>query len=122
MKTYIWADTAYVSQDFFVVSADNIIIARLKLAYEIEELEKAFMEQAAREDQASYRTLMRSKFKGWIMYINQASVGLYLVHVVPGGKASPNQTVVDEAKQLGPKYWDFLHNLTLFALVSVKAS
>ena len=58
----------------------------------------------------------------WIMYINQASVGSYLVHVVPGGKASPNQTVVDEAKQLGPKYWDFLHNLTLFALVSVKAS
>ena len=56
------------------------------------------------------------------MYINQASVGLYLVHVVPGGKASPNQTVVDEAKQLGPKYWDFLHNLTLFALVSVEAS
>ena len=56
------------------------------------------------------------------MYINQASVGLYLVHVVPGGKASPNQTVLDEAKQLGPKYWDFLHNLTLFALVSVKAS
>ena len=29
------------------------------------------MEKAAREDQASYRTLMRSKFKGWIMYINQ---------------------------------------------------
>ena len=71
MKTYIWADTAYVSQDFFVVSADNIIMARLKLAHEIEELEKAFMEQAAREDQASYRTLMRSKFKGWVMYINQ---------------------------------------------------
>ena len=44
------------------------------------------------------------------------------MHVVPGGKASPNQTVVDEAKQLGPKYWDFLHNLTRFALVSVKAS
>ena len=71
MKTYIWADTAYVSQDFFVVSADNIIMARLKLAKEIEDLEKAYMEQAAREDQASYRTLMRSKFKGWIMYINQ---------------------------------------------------
>jgi hypothetical protein len=29
------------------------------------------MEQAAREDQASYRALMRTKFKGWIMYINQ---------------------------------------------------
>jgi hypothetical protein len=71
MKTYIWADTAYVAQDFFVVSADNIIMARLKLAREIEELEKAFMEQAAREDQASYRSLMRSKFKGWIMYVNQ---------------------------------------------------
>jgi hypothetical protein len=71
MKTYIWADTAYVLQDFFVVSADNIIMARLKLAREIEELEKAFMEQSAREDQASYRSLMRTKFKGWIMYINQ---------------------------------------------------
>ena len=71
MKTYIWADTAYVAQDFFVVSADNIIMARLKLAREIEELEKAMMEQAAREDQASYRSLMRTKFKGWIMYINQ---------------------------------------------------
>ena len=46
MKTYIWADTAYVSQDFFVVSADNIIMARLKLAKEIEDLEKAYMEQA----------------------------------------------------------------------------
>ena len=56
------------------------------------------------------------------MYINQASVGLYLVHVVPGGKASQNQTVVNEAKQLQTKYWDFLHNLTLFALVSVKTS
>jgi uncharacterized membrane protein len=56
MKTYIWADTAYVAQDFFVVSADNIIVARLKLAREIE---------------ASYRSLMRTKFKGWIMYINQ---------------------------------------------------
>jgi hypothetical protein len=71
MKTYVWADTAYVSQDFFVVTAENIIMARLKLAREIEELEKAFMEQAAREDQASYRSLMRTKFKGWIMYINQ---------------------------------------------------
>jgi hypothetical protein len=71
MKTYIWADTAYVAQDFFVVSADNVIMARLRLAREIEELEKAFMEQAAREDQASYRSLMRSKFKGWIMYVNQ---------------------------------------------------
>ena len=71
MKTYIWADTAYVSHDFFIVSADNIIMARLKLAREIEDLEKAFMDQAAREDQASYRALMRSKFKGWIMYINQ---------------------------------------------------
>ena len=71
MKTYIWADTAYVAQDFFVVSADNIIMARLKLAREIEELEKAFMEQSAREDRASYRSLMRIKFKGWIMYINQ---------------------------------------------------
>ena len=29
------------------------------------------MEQAAREDQASYRSLMRSKFKGLIMYVNQ---------------------------------------------------
>jgi prophage DNA circulation protein len=71
MKTYIWADTAYVSQDFFVVNADNIIMARLILAREIEQLEKAFMDQAAREDQASYRALMRTKFKGWIMYINQ---------------------------------------------------
>lgn len=71
MKTYIWADTDYVAQDFFVVSADNIIMARLTLAREIEQLEKAFMEQAAREDQASYRSLMRSKFKGWIMYVNQ---------------------------------------------------
>jgi hypothetical protein len=71
MKTYVWADTAYVSQDFFVVTAENIIMARLKLAREIEELEKAFKEQAAREDQASYRSLMRTKFKGWIMYINQ---------------------------------------------------
>jgi hypothetical protein len=71
MKTYVWADTAYVAQDFFVVTAENIIMARLKLAREIEELEKAFMEQAAREDQASYRALMRTKFQGWIMYINQ---------------------------------------------------
>ncbi len=71
MKTYVWADTAYVSQDFFVVTAENIIIARLKLAREIEELEKAFMEQAAREDQASYRALMKTKFAGWIMYVNQ---------------------------------------------------
>ena len=44
------------------------------------------------------------------------------MHVVPGGKASPNQTVVHEAKQLATKYWDFLHDLTLFALASVKAS
>ena len=71
MKTYVWADTAYVAQDFFVVTAENIIMARLKLAREIEELEKAFMEQAAREDQASYRALMRTKFSGWVMYINQ---------------------------------------------------
>jgi len=71
MKTYIWADTAYVAQDFFVVTSDNIIEARIKLALEIEELEKAFIQQAAREDQASYRSLMRTKFKGWIMYINQ---------------------------------------------------
>lgn len=70
MKTYIWADTAYVAQDFFVVSAENIIMARLTLFKEIEELEKAFMEQAAREDQASYRSLMKAKFQGWIMYIN----------------------------------------------------
>ena len=56
------------------------------------------------------------------MYINQASVGSSLVHIVPGGKASPTQTVVDEAKQLGTKYWDFLQGLTRFALVSVKAS
>jgi hypothetical protein len=71
MKTYVWADTAYVSQDFFVVTAENIIMARLKLAREIEQLEKAFMEQAAREDQASYRALMKTKFSGWVMYINQ---------------------------------------------------
>ena len=44
------------------------------------------------------------------------------MHVVPIGEASPNVTVVNEAKQLGTKYGDFLHNLTLFALVSVEAS
>ena len=44
------------------------------------------------------------------------------MHVVPTGKASPNVTVVDEAEQLGTKYGDFLHDLKLFALVSVEAS
>ena len=44
------------------------------------------------------------------------------MHVVPTGEASPNVTVVDEAEQLGTKYGDFLHDLTLFALVSVEAS
>ena len=39
------------------------------------------------------------------------------MHVGPVGEASPNVTVVDEAKQLGTKYVDFLHDLTLFALV-----
>ena len=56
-------------------------------------------------------------------YVHQSSISrLVPCACRPGGKASPNQTVVDEAKQLGPKYWDFLHKLTLFALVSVKAS
>jgi hypothetical protein len=44
------------------------------------------------------------------------------VHIFPGGKASSNITVLDEAKQLGPKYGNFLHHRTLFALVSVKSS
>ena len=44
------------------------------------------------------------------------------MHVVPVEEASPNVTVVGEAKQLGTKYVDFLHDLTLFALVSVEAS
>ena len=44
------------------------------------------------------------------------------MHVVPIGEAGPNVTVVDEAKQLGTKDGDFLHYLTLFALVSVEAS
>ena len=44
------------------------------------------------------------------------------MHVVPVGEARLNVTVVDEAKQLGTKYGDFLYDLTLFALVSVKAS
>ena len=44
------------------------------------------------------------------------------MHVVPIGEAGPNVIVVDEAKQLGTKYGDFLHDLTLFALVSVEAS
>ena len=44
------------------------------------------------------------------------------MHVVPIGEAGPNVTVVYEAKQLGTKYGDFLHDLTLFALVSVEAS
>ena len=57
------------------------------------------------------------------MYVNLAlAAGSYLVQIFPGGKASQNVTVLDEAKQLGTKYWDFLHHLTLFALVSVKSS
>ena len=51
-----------------------------------------------------------------------ALAGSYLVHIFPGSKASPNITVLDVAKQLGTKYGDFLHILTLFALVSVKSS
>ena len=43
------------------------------------------------------------------------------MHVVSNGEASPNVTVVDEAKQLGTEYVDFLHDLTPFALVSVEA-
>jgi RPA family protein len=70
MKTFIWADTAYVAQDFFVVNAESLTMARIKLIQEIQELEKLYMEQASREDQASYRALMKTKFKGWIMYIN----------------------------------------------------
>lgn len=71
MKTYIWADTSYIAQDFFVVTADSLESARLKVEEKIEELEKAFNEQNTREDQASYRQLMKTKFKGWIMYINK---------------------------------------------------
>ena len=56
------------------------------------------------------------------MYVNQTLAGSYLVHVVPIEEAGPNVTVVDEAKQLGTKYGDFLHDLTLFSLVSVEAS
>lgn len=70
MKTYIWADTAYVAQDFFVVTAENLMMARLKVIKEIQDLEKLFMEEAKRDDQASYRMLMKNKFKGWIMYVN----------------------------------------------------
>jgi hypothetical protein len=70
MKTYIWADTAYVEQDFFVVTSENITMARLKVIQEIQDLEKLYMEQSARDDQASYRALIKSKLKGWIMYIN----------------------------------------------------
>jgi hypothetical protein len=70
MKTYIWADTAYVAQDFFVVTAETLVMARLKVIQEIKDLEKLIMEQSARDDQASYRALMKSKLKGWIMYIN----------------------------------------------------
>lgn len=70
MKTYIWADTAYVEQDFFVVTEENLIMARFKIIQEIQELEKLYMEQSARDDQASYRALIKSKLKGWIMYIN----------------------------------------------------
>ena len=36
------------------------------------------------------------------------------MHVVPIGEASPNVTVVDEAKQLGTKYVDFSHFLLLY--------
>ena len=71
MKTFIWADTAYVAQDFFVVNAESLTMARIKLIQEIQELEKLYMEQASREDQASYRALMKTKFQGWIMYINK---------------------------------------------------
>jgi predicted transcriptional regulator of viral defense system len=56
------------------------------------------------------------------MYVDRALAGSYLVHLLPAGKASPNITVLDKAKQLGTKYWYFLHSLTLFALVSVKSS
>jgi hypothetical protein len=44
------------------------------------------------------------------------------VHIFHAGKASQNITVLDEAKQLGTEYWDFIHSFTLFALVPVKSS
>ncbi len=37
------------------------------------------------------------------------------------GRASQNITVLDEAKLQLTKYGDFIHHLTLFALVSVKS-
>ncbi len=37
-------------------------------------------------------------------------------------KESQNMTVVNEVRQLGTNYRDFLHHLTLVALVFVKAS
>jgi hypothetical protein len=46
------------------------MMARLKVIQEIQDLEKLFMEEAKRDDQESYRMLMKSKFKGWIMYVN----------------------------------------------------
>ncbi len=55
------------------------------------------------------------------MYVDQALEGSCLVHIFPGGKASQNITVLDEAKQLWTKCGDFLNILTLFALVSVRA-
>jgi hypothetical protein len=56
------------------------------------------------------------------MYVNQELAGSYLKHIFLGGKASLNHTKVDESKQLGAKHENFLHNLTGFALVSVKAT
>ncbi len=44
------------------------------------------------------------------------------MHIVPVGKESPNMIVVYQAKQLGTKYGYFFPDLTLFALVSIKAS
>ena len=42
------------------------------------------------------------------------------MHVVPIGEAGHNVTVVNEAKQLGTKYGDFLHYLTLLLLYQLR--
>jgi hypothetical protein len=46
----------------------------------------------------------------------------YLVHILSGRETSPNVTVLHEAKQLRAKQRNFLHQLTLVALVTGKTS
>ena len=71
MKTFLWIDTDYVAYDFLVSNAESLQLARESLTNQIRVNLALELANCQRADQENWRSHLKMKYEGWIMYINK---------------------------------------------------